>query len=257
MMGFGRICFWCFLDLCHTSILRYHWWWAKACLDYLSKKPNSKQTCGTRVQDICGYFSFGCYSAHDGSKTYNLASLPGKVWLGSLALPVFCQVHGMPHCRFYLLFFSDYKLGGERSSLFYTLRTFLVQFQGHVEHQEFVDEWMQMVMDVASCEAGSITCLHHRMTSEHMVIDLWPDSGPRPDELAHLGHLSYTSLFLTTGKFWRKEPTSKASGTPGYCIGCHLSSSGLGWLPKWRGIFFFPNIILGGLLENFYRMVLA
>lgn len=80
-----------------------------------------------------------------------------------------------------------------------------------------------MVMDRASCGSGSITGLHHRMTNEHMVIDLCPDSGPGLDEPAHRDHLSYASLFLTAGKFWgkeltrkfwRKELTNKASGAP-------------------------------------------
>lgn len=42
----------------------------------------------------------------------------------------------------------------------------------HCGHQTFVDEWMQMVMDFASCAAGPITYLHHRITREHVVSGL-------------------------------------------------------------------------------------
>lgn len=122
-----------------------------------------------------------CYSAHNGSETYNLASLLGQAWLGALPSQVFCWVLGIPTC-YSLLTVS---LGQGKRLSFLILRACSVQFQVRTEHQGFIDEWMQMVIDLASCGAGSVPCLHHRMTSEHMVTDLWPDSGPGLDEPAH------------------------------------------------------------------------
>jgi hypothetical protein len=78
------------------------------------------------------------------------------------------------------LFPYDRKLGRQKGSyLFCVPRAFSVQFQVHFEHQEFVDEWVQMVIDLTSCGAGSITCPHHRIRSEHMDSGLCPDYGPQ------------------------------------------------------------------------------
>lgn len=114
----------------------------------------------------------------------------------------------------------------------------------HHGHQTFgVDEWTQMVMDVASCATGPLTCLHHRSTREHMVSRLdWPLSRLQPQgqlgELSNLVHLFHTSLILTAGNFSKdRDPRCETSGSPNLCLEYHLSSCIHELLPKWRKVF--------------------
>lgn len=183
---------------------------------------------------LCIFGKGDCYSTqYYEYKNYDLSF---ESWLSWAR----CHCPELPWCPFWSChtslqnpFLGSLFLRGGMETFFSAVPVSFYSSQGWVHGglQTF-DVWLQMVMDFASCGTSCITCLHHRMTSEHMVSRLeWPSCrlGPQGQqcELAKVFHLSHASLVLTAGNFNKDiNSQSETLGTPIHCPEHYLSSSG-------------------------------